>query len=67
MGKLFYSGTIERIVRQRLYMSDKRKKVKLVHLVTRSNKNLWYVFVGAKLVFGPTNSRSAAESKYDRI
>jgi len=50
MGKLFYRGTTEHILRQKTYSKDKRKKVKLVSLVDRRGQQWYYLFIGTKMI-----------------
>ena len=50
MGKLFYSGVYEQVMRTKTYSKDKRKKVKLVTAIDRAGTQRWYIFVGTKLL-----------------
>jgi len=64
MGKLFYQGTVERLVKSKIYKKDKRKRVKLVVLIDRKGVQWWYIFIGTKLI-SRFKSKKEAEAWYD--
>ena len=66
MGKLFYAGTLEHVVKSKIYPKDRRKKVKLVLLVDRKSVQWWYIFIGTKLQLR-TRSHREAEQYYDGL
>ena len=66
ISKLFPSGTIEHIVRQKTYTKDKRKKVKLVSIIDRGGSLWYYLFVGTKWM-GRTKSISVARTIYEKL
>ena len=66
MGKLFYRGTTEYILRQKIYSKDKRKKVKLVSLIDRSGRQWYYLLLGTKM-YGRTGSINAARALYEDL
>ena len=59
MGKLFYAGTIEHLIKSKKYGKDKRKRVKLVSLIDRRSVQWWYLFIGTKVMMRTKNRRDA--------
>ena len=61
MGKLFYAGTLEHLIKSKIYKKDRRKRVKLVLLIDRKGVQWYYLFIGTKVMLRTKNHKEAEQ------